>query len=117
LFDAEDARRSKADQAGLFTDEWHRLVLDRLLGSGSGLVILPIQDVFGHDEQINIPATVGPHNWTYRLPCPIEELSRPPLDAKGRMLRELLIRHGRAATTPTGSPETATDRPIPREGP
>jgi 4-alpha-glucanotransferase len=59
-------------------------------------VILPIQDVFGHDEQINVPATVGPHNWTYRLPCPIEELSRPPLDAKGRTLRELLIRHGRA---------------------
>src|SRR3989338_2508087 len=97
LFDYEDVRRSKADQAGLFTDEWHRLVLDRLIGSGSGLVILPLQDVFGHDEQINVPATVGPHNWTYRLPCPIEELSRPPLDAKGRTLSELLIRHGRAS--------------------
>jgi 4-alpha-glucanotransferase len=117
LFDHQDVRRSKADQAGSFTDDWHRLVLDRLIGSGSGLVILPLQDVFGHDEQINVPSTVGPHNWTYRLPCLIEELSRPPLEANGRTLRELLIRHGRAATIPTGSPETATDRPIPREGP
>ncbi|MBI3607965.1 MAG: 4-alpha-glucanotransferase [Nitrospirae bacterium] len=95
LFDPEDVRRSGAEQAGVFTDEWHRLVLDRLLGSGSGLVILPIQDIFGHDEQINIPATVGPHNWTYRLPCPIEDFNRPPLEDKARVLRELLIRHGR----------------------
>lgn len=95
LFDPEDVRRSGAEQPGIFTDEWHRLVLDRLIGSGSGLVILPIQDIFGHDEQINVPATVGPHNWTYRLPCPIEDFNRPPLESKGRMLRELLIRHGR----------------------
>jgi 4-alpha-glucanotransferase len=95
LFDPEDVRRSGAEQPGIFTDEWHRLVLDRLLGSGSGLVILPIQDIFGHDEQINVPATVGPHNWTYRLPCPIEDFNRPPLEGKARVLRELLIRHGR----------------------
>src|SRR3970282_604408 len=60
LVDAEGGRRAKAYQSALCTVGWHRLVLDRLIASGSGLVILPIQDVFGHDEQINVPATVRP---------------------------------------------------------
>jgi 4-alpha-glucanotransferase len=97
LFDPEDVHRAGALQPGAFPDAWHRMILDRVLGSGSGLVILPFQDVFGRDEQINIPATVGPHNWTYRIPCTIEDLSQPPFDAKGRMVRELLEKHGRTS--------------------
>ncbi len=103
LFSAEDAARAQADRAGVFTDEWHRMVLDRLIGSGSGLVILPIQDVLGHQDQVNVPATVGPHNWTYRLPCTIADLNRPPLAAKAQLLRELLARHGRAAGSAAGA--------------
>lgn len=99
LFDAEDVRRSGALQPGTFSDEWHRLILDRLFGSGSGLVILPVQDVFGREEQINIPATVGPHNWTYRIPGTIDELSQPPFEAKGRTVRDLLEKHGRVRKT------------------
>jgi 4-alpha-glucanotransferase len=95
LFDPQDVRRSGALEPGTFSDEWHRLILDRLFGSGSGLVILPFQDVFAREERVNVPATVGPHNWTYRIPCTIEELSHPPFDAKGQMVRELLKKHGR----------------------
>jgi 4-alpha-glucanotransferase len=95
LFDPEDVRRSGALQPGAFSDEWHRLILDRLFGSGSGLVIVPFPDLFGHEHQINVPATVGPHNWTYRIPCAIEDLSQTPYEAKGKMIRELLETHGR----------------------
>lgn len=95
LFDPEDLRRSNAWEPGTFTDDWHRLILDRVFGAGSGLVIVPFQDLFGHEEQINVPATVGPHNWTYRIPCTIDELSRPPYEEKGKMVRSLLEKHGR----------------------
>jgi 4-alpha-glucanotransferase len=73
------------------------MILDRVFGSGSGLVLLPFQDVFAQDDQINVPATVGPHNWTYRIPCTIEDLSRAPYEAKTRMVRELLGKHGRTS--------------------
>jgi 4-alpha-glucanotransferase len=95
LFHPDDVQRSGALEPDTFTDAWHRLVLDRLFGAGSGLVLLPFQDVFGHEEQINVPATVGPHNWTYRIPCMIDDLGRPPYAEKGRMVRELLEKHGR----------------------
>jgi 4-alpha-glucanotransferase len=42
--------------------------------AGSDLLILPIQDVFGWSDRINVPATVGPDNWTYRLPWPVDRL-------------------------------------------
>jgi 4-alpha-glucanotransferase len=95
LFEPEDVRRSGAWQPGAFPDEWHRMILDRLFGSGSGLVILPFQDVFGHEDQINVPATIGPHNWTYRIPSTLDELSRSPYEEKGQMVRSLLEKHGR----------------------
>lgn len=49
-------------------------LLELLFASGSDLVILPIQDVFGWPERINVPALVSEENWTYRLPWPINLL-------------------------------------------
>lgn len=95
LFDPDDIGKTGALEPGTFSPEWHRLILDRLFGSGSGLVILPFQDVFGHEDQINVPATIGPHNWTYRIPCTIAELSVAPYDTKTRNVRDLLVKHGR----------------------
>jgi 4-alpha-glucanotransferase len=45
-----------------------------LFASGSDLLILPIQDVFGWRDRINQPATVGSANWTWRLPWPSDRL-------------------------------------------
>ena len=45
-----------------------------LYASGSNLLILPIQDVFGWRERINQPATVSDANWTWRLPWPSDRL-------------------------------------------
>ena len=56
---------------------WSDTVRDALLssacGAGSDDLFLPMQDVFGWTDRINIPATVGDHNWTWRLPWPIDQ--------------------------------------------
>jgi 4-alpha-glucanotransferase len=52
--------------------------LRALFHAGSDLLMLPIQDVFGWSDRINLPATVGADNWTYRLPWPVDRLSEIP---------------------------------------
>jgi 4-alpha-glucanotransferase len=49
-----------------------------LFHAGSNLVMLPIQDVFAWSDRINVPATVGADNWTYRLPWPVDRLLEIP---------------------------------------
>ena len=70
-------------------------LLDGLYAAGSALVVIPMPDAYGGAERINVPATVGPANWGYRLPWTVDEL----LGQGGRALREQLRsvaeRHGR----------------------
>lgn len=40
----------------------------------SDLAIIPIQDALGSRARINVPGTVGPGNWTYRLPDNVGDL-------------------------------------------
>ncbi len=71
-------------------------LLEVLYAAGSSLVVLPVQDIFGWRERINQPATVGPHNWTFRLPWPVDRLSRQPESlALATQLAEWSARHGR----------------------
>ncbi len=58
-----------------FTPEIHRQLCICLLEAGSELVLFLIQDLLGSDARINTPGTLGPHNWTYRLPASIETLT------------------------------------------
>lgn len=55
-------------------------VRDRLLralfASASNLLVLPVQDLFGWPDRINVPATTGEENWTYRLPWPVDRWGR-----------------------------------------
>lgn len=57
-----------------FTPEAHGALLRVLCGAGSDLVLLLAQDLLGLRDRINKPSTVGEHNWTWRLPQPIERL-------------------------------------------
>jgi 4-alpha-glucanotransferase len=50
------------------------VLVEALFASGSDLLLLPIQDVFGWRYRINEPATVGEHNWSFRLPWPSDRL-------------------------------------------
>jgi 4-alpha-glucanotransferase len=69
-----------------FTPEVHAALLHLICGAASELVLLLLQDILGRSERINVPGTVGPHNWTYRLPTPIEQLARDP-KLKGLLIR------------------------------
>ncbi len=76
-----------ADAAARFTPVVHEALLEALYGSGSRYLVLPVQDIFGTRERINLPASIGPHNWTYRMPLAISELRADPRgrEASGRM--------------------------------
>lgn len=81
---------------------WSATLRDRFLDaayrSGSGELFLPLQDLFGWEDRINVPGTVGPHNWTWCLPWPIERLGDMP-EARERaiFLDRLARRTGRRA--------------------
>ena len=71
-------------------------LLETLFASGSDLLVLPIQDVFGWRDRINQPATIGAHNWTWKLPWSSDRLlgERESVDAAEK-LRVWATRHGR----------------------
>jgi 4-alpha-glucanotransferase len=70
--------------------------LDALYGASSNLLLLPIQDVFGWPDQINVPGTVGGDNWTWRLPWPVERLAEEPEAVeRAEFLRNLAESHHR----------------------
>ena len=47
-------------------------LLEALFASGSDLVLLPVQDLFGWPVRINEPGTISESNWTFRLPWPCD---------------------------------------------
>jgi 4-alpha-glucanotransferase len=55
------------------TAEQRTATLRSLLGAGSALALIPLQDVFGWTDRINTPAVVDEVNWTWKLPWPIEQ--------------------------------------------
>lgn len=71
-------------------------LLEALAGSGSDLVLLPIQDVFGWRDRINDPAVVADSNWVYRLPWPSDRLDEIPEASERRdQLRAWARTHSR----------------------
>lgn len=59
-----------------WSDGLRDTLLRTLLMAASDHVFLPMQDVFGWPDRINTPGTVGEHNWTWRLPWPVDEWTR-----------------------------------------
>ena len=71
-------------------------LLHALFSAGSDFVILPVQDVFGWRDRVNVPAVVNEENWTWRLPWPVEELqSQPEARERAAFLRRLAQDSGR----------------------
>lgn len=75
-------------------------LLQLLYESGSNLLVLPLQDVFGWRDRINTPATVGAENWSWRMPFPVERM-REREDARERAaaLRKMAEASGRGWLT------------------
>ena len=68
----------RAIESTALSPEVRGVLLEALFASGSNLLVLPIQDVFGWSDRINRPATVGEQNWTWQLPWPVDRLSSEP---------------------------------------
>lgn len=60
------------------TTALHQAIMEMMLASGAALVIFPMQDLLMERGQINVPGTVGPHNWCYRMPALISALDQSP---------------------------------------
>jgi len=97
-----DERAAACRMLGVATDEpalplpWQPL-LQCLLASPSAMAIFPIQDLLGWRDRINIPATVGDHNWSYRLPTTMAGLQRDDdVSTSMRLLRTMIDATGRA---------------------
>ncbi len=69
---------------GVYNPETARYLLEEAAKAASALCIHPVQDFLAlysayyaddpQSERVNIPGSVSGFNWTYRLPCYIEEL-------------------------------------------
>lgn len=82
---------SGEDGSPAFSPRVHELVLKNLYAAGSDLVVLCFQDVDGSKDRINVPGTVGEHNWTWRMPRAAEDLDA----AAAAWLRRLAVESGR----------------------
>lgn len=79
-----------------FDREIHHALLGAVYRSASELLILPVQDVFGFRERINLPGTVGPDNWSYRLPWTVSRMREDPfVRQQTSMVAELAFKHRR----------------------
>ena len=55
-----------------------------------------VNELLGDKTRINMPGTVNEHNWTWRLPRPIEELAEDPKTvARFAAIRALVAASGR----------------------
>jgi 4-alpha-glucanotransferase len=70
-------------------------LLELVYASGSDLLLLPFQDVFGLRERVNVPGTVNEENWTYRVPRDLGALHADR--GATERLRALAARSGRRA--------------------
>jgi 4-alpha-glucanotransferase len=61
-----------------WSDRVRDALLDLIRTTSSAELFMPAQDLFGWRERINTPGTTGAHNWTWRLPWPIDRAPAPP---------------------------------------
>jgi 4-alpha-glucanotransferase len=79
-----------------FTPETKSALLELAYVASSDALLIPVTDALGWKDRMNVPATVGSHNWTFRLPWTLGELfSSPEPVATARELAHLAERYGR----------------------
>jgi 4-alpha-glucanotransferase len=57
-----------------FDPEMRDSLLRLVYAAPSALSVNPFQDLFGQRERINVPGTVAPTNWSYRMPSSVGDL-------------------------------------------
>ena len=69
-------------------------LLAAIFSAASDIVLVPIQDIFGWRDRINIPALVSDVNWTWRLPWPLDDmLARDETQERAAFVRALARSH------------------------
>ncbi len=82
-----------------FTDELHEAFEKCLLETPCWCAVFMIPDVFGTDEQFNVPGTAGVGNWTRRLAMTLKDYEQhPEFGAKIKRLSKLISVTGRLAS-------------------
>lgn len=75
------------DRGFVAASPWSEALRDALLGlacsAASQDLFVAVQDLFGWEDRVNVPGTVGEHNWTWRMPWPVDRL----MDTPGAMAR------------------------------
>jgi 4-alpha-glucanotransferase len=90
-------RAAGCDPAAPYSSEVRDALLDMLFASGSDLLLIPVQDIFGWRDRINTPAVVDDANWSWRLPWPVERLAANDAAVeRARFLRSLGHRYSRS---------------------
>jgi len=80
----------------VFAPSVRDLLLEALYAAGSDLVVLPVQDVFGWTDRINVPGVIDDVNWTWKLPWAADELAAQPVAAaQAETLRSWAVLHHR----------------------
>lgn len=77
-----------------------RTVLEAIYSARSRWVVSWLGDLCGWRDRINVPATVGAHNWTWRLPAPLSALAVQP-DVAEAMREAAELARARAARDTT----------------
>lgn len=89
-------RAANIDPSAPFSPALRDALLDALFTSGSDILLLPIQDVFGWRDRVNTPASVNDSNWSWRLPWTIERFAaEPEAQERAAFLRGLAARSRR----------------------
>ncbi len=60
------------DPSGAWSDALRDVLLRLMMTAASDHVFLPVQDIFGWRDRINMPGTVADDNWTWRMPFAVD---------------------------------------------
>ncbi len=83
--------------ADRFSPRLRDALIECLYHSGSNLLLLPVQDIFGWRDRINTPAVVNDDNWSWRLPWLVDAMQQQPeAIERARFLADLARASGRA---------------------
>jgi 4-alpha-glucanotransferase len=89
-------RNAGISAAEPYSDHVRDVLLEELYASGSNILILPLQDIFGWRDRVNVPAVVDDFNWTWRVGGTIEDLvASGDARERARFLRSLAEKYGR----------------------
>jgi 4-alpha-glucanotransferase len=104
------AERGLSDPSQPWTPALRDALLEQAFRSGSAGLLVPIQDLFGWPDRINTPATIGPQNWTWTLPWPVDRVEHiGEAGERARFLHALALSSGRTSASDYTRAQSPTD--------